>query len=203
MTKFKNLLLQNHWANFNQTWHKASLGEGDSSLFTWRATFFSKGRWMWNNENILMKFYNLLQNHWANHKSSTGWNSYVTWSPIPELCSKKSKLLAMFNLIVMNINKKCKFLRPIIRCYCVHIDSIMNKKHHGWNYTHKTTCVQYMYCTWYCLWYRELFKLCIFVCKIHACFTFFPYGIFFIVIINTCSIYEKNVLPCAHIFLDL
>ena len=28
MTKFKNLLLQNHWANFNQTWHKASLGKG-------------------------------------------------------------------------------------------------------------------------------------------------------------------------------
>ena len=27
------LLLQNHWANFNQTWHKASLGEGESSLF--------------------------------------------------------------------------------------------------------------------------------------------------------------------------
>ena len=25
----KNLLLQNHWVNFNQTWHKASLGEGD------------------------------------------------------------------------------------------------------------------------------------------------------------------------------
>ena len=25
-----HLLLQNHWANFNQTWHKASLGEGDS-----------------------------------------------------------------------------------------------------------------------------------------------------------------------------
>ena len=28
-----NLLLQNHWANFNQTWHKSSLDEGDSSLF--------------------------------------------------------------------------------------------------------------------------------------------------------------------------
>ena len=28
-----HLLLQNHWANSNQTWHKASLGEGDSSLF--------------------------------------------------------------------------------------------------------------------------------------------------------------------------
>ena len=39
-----HLLLQNHWANFNQTWHKASLGEGDSSLFKWRAPPFSKGR---------------------------------------------------------------------------------------------------------------------------------------------------------------
>ena len=28
-----HLLLQNHWANFNQTWHKASLGEGNSSFF--------------------------------------------------------------------------------------------------------------------------------------------------------------------------
>ena len=25
-----HLLLQYHWANFNQTWHKAPLGEGDS-----------------------------------------------------------------------------------------------------------------------------------------------------------------------------
>ena len=25
-----HLLLQNHWANFNQTWHKASLGSGNS-----------------------------------------------------------------------------------------------------------------------------------------------------------------------------
>ena len=38
------LLLQNHWANFNQTWHKASLGEGDSSLFKWRTKPFSIGR---------------------------------------------------------------------------------------------------------------------------------------------------------------
>jgi hypothetical protein len=29
---FKNLPLQNHWAYFNQTWHKSSLGEEDSSL---------------------------------------------------------------------------------------------------------------------------------------------------------------------------
>jgi hypothetical protein len=25
---FNNLLLQNHWANFNQIWLKSSLGEG-------------------------------------------------------------------------------------------------------------------------------------------------------------------------------
>ena len=30
--KFKNLLLQNHWANYNQTWRKASLGEEDLSF---------------------------------------------------------------------------------------------------------------------------------------------------------------------------
>ena len=34
-----HLLLKNHWANFNQTWHSVSLGEGDSSLFKWRATW--------------------------------------------------------------------------------------------------------------------------------------------------------------------
>ena len=27
-----HLLLQNHWADFNQTWYKAPLGEGNSSL---------------------------------------------------------------------------------------------------------------------------------------------------------------------------
>ena len=27
-----HLLLQSHWANFNQTWHKASLGKGDANF---------------------------------------------------------------------------------------------------------------------------------------------------------------------------
>ena len=27
-----HLLLKNHWVNFNQTWHKAFLGEGDLNL---------------------------------------------------------------------------------------------------------------------------------------------------------------------------
>lgn len=35
--------LQNHWANFNLTWHKALLGEGDSNLLKWRAHPLSRG----------------------------------------------------------------------------------------------------------------------------------------------------------------
>ena len=50
-----HLLFQKHWAKFKQTWHKASLGEGESSLFKWRAPPFSKGRSLWNSENILTK----------------------------------------------------------------------------------------------------------------------------------------------------
>ena len=33
---------QNHGTNFHQIWHKASFGEGDSSLFKWRTIQFSK-----------------------------------------------------------------------------------------------------------------------------------------------------------------
>jgi hypothetical protein len=40
---FQNFL-QNHKANFNQTWHKSSLGEGDISLLKWRRPPFPKGR---------------------------------------------------------------------------------------------------------------------------------------------------------------
>ena len=32
LTKFKNLLLQNQCANFNQTWHNLSFGEGNSNF---------------------------------------------------------------------------------------------------------------------------------------------------------------------------
>ena len=33
---FKNLFLENHWANFNQTWHNVTICERDSSFFKWR-----------------------------------------------------------------------------------------------------------------------------------------------------------------------
>ena len=36
-------LLQNHYANFIQTWHKASLGDGNLSLLKWRTKFFFQG----------------------------------------------------------------------------------------------------------------------------------------------------------------
>ena len=72
-----DVLVTDHWANSIKTWHKASLGNGDSSLFKWRATPFSKGNKLRNSENILTKFKNLLHNHWANlnqtwHKASLG-----------------------------------------------------------------------------------------------------------------------------------
>ena len=76
--KLKNLLLQNRWANFNQTWHKASLDDGDTSLFKCKAIPFSKGRSLQIDENTLRKIKNLLlQNHWANfnqirHNASLG-----------------------------------------------------------------------------------------------------------------------------------
>ena len=51
-----HLLLQNHWANFNQTWHKASLGEEDSNLFKRWAPPSSKARKLGKSKNILTKF---------------------------------------------------------------------------------------------------------------------------------------------------
>ena len=53
----KAILLQNHWANFNQTWHKASLSNGDSSLFKWRTLPFSR------EDN-----YKIVKIHWRNLK---------------------------------------------------------------------------------------------------------------------------------------
>ena len=52
--------LQNHSVNINQTCHKASCGKGNLSLFKWRATPFSKEKWLRNSENTLTTFKNLL-----------------------------------------------------------------------------------------------------------------------------------------------
>ena len=56
LMKLKNVLLQNHRANFNQTWHKSSLGKEDSNLFKCRAMLFSRGD---NYEVMKMNWWNL------------------------------------------------------------------------------------------------------------------------------------------------
>ena len=50
-------LLENHWANFNQTWQKAFLGEGDSSLFKYRSKHFLTED---NNEIVKVHFKDIL-----------------------------------------------------------------------------------------------------------------------------------------------
>ena len=57
LTKFKNVFLKNHLSNFNKTWHNAFFGEGESSLFKWRAPPFSRG------DN-----YEIAKIHWRNFK---------------------------------------------------------------------------------------------------------------------------------------
>ena len=74
------LLLQNHWANFN-TWHKASLGDWNSSLFKWRPS---------PSQNTLSIFKNLLlQNHWANFNQT--WCKVSLSEGIP-VCANKGPL---------------------------------------------------------------------------------------------------------------
>ena len=50
---FKNLLLQNHCANFNQTWYKASLGEGNLILFKWMTIPFYQGEIIKKNQKYI------------------------------------------------------------------------------------------------------------------------------------------------------
>ena len=63
LTISKNLLLKNHWTNLNQTWHKVSLCEEDSSLFKWRAQPFSKGK-QWRNSWITLTKFFYLRTTW-------------------------------------------------------------------------------------------------------------------------------------------
>ena len=71
---YKNLLLQNHCANFKQTWHNASLGDEDSSLFKWRTHLFSRGD---NNENGKI--------HWQDLKIFQIWHN-ASWVKGFQVC---------------------------------------------------------------------------------------------------------------------
>lgn len=54
-----HLLFRKHWADFNITWHKASRGEKNSSLFKWKVVFVVKGRFKIR-KTFLLFFTNLL-----------------------------------------------------------------------------------------------------------------------------------------------
>jgi hypothetical protein len=56
----KNILLQNQKANFNQTWHKSSLGKGNLNCLNKGPDPLQRGD---NRKNGVGSFKNLLQNH--------------------------------------------------------------------------------------------------------------------------------------------
>ena len=70
-----HLLFQNHWINFNQTWHKTSLSEGDSSFFKWRARPFPR-----------VENYKLAKIHWRNLKHLLLQNKQGQFQPILAQC---------------------------------------------------------------------------------------------------------------------
>ena len=56
---------------FNQTWHKAFVGKGDSSLFKCRATPFSRGR-----------YYKIAKIHWQNLKIFFSRTTGAIWTKL-------------------------------------------------------------------------------------------------------------------------
>jgi hypothetical protein len=55
-------LLQNCWTNCNQSWHKSSLGKGNSKFFIWRTTLFFKGRYNSEREKKIHWRFNTMYN---------------------------------------------------------------------------------------------------------------------------------------------
>ena len=82
-----HLLLHNHWANFNQTWHKVFLGEWDSSLFKWRTKPWANSNQTWHKAFLDKRIqvcsnegprsflwgdnYGMVKKHWRNKKKKT------------------------------------------------------------------------------------------------------------------------------------
>ena len=65
--KFKNPLLQNYWANFSQSWHKASLGEGGSSFFNEEPI---------NSHKVINVLFFSLSRLWYNHMCLLIWTVF-------------------------------------------------------------------------------------------------------------------------------
>ena len=80
LRKFINLLLQNHWARFNQNWRKASLSDKDSRSFKLGPCPFPKGDNYENSQITLIKFKNLLfQNHRTNFNQTQHKAFFSDW----------------------------------------------------------------------------------------------------------------------------
>ena len=56
LIKYKNLHLKNHWANFNHTWHKASLGVEDSRFYRYRVSN-SQELTLWDNDSFVGMYF--------------------------------------------------------------------------------------------------------------------------------------------------
>ena len=84
-TKFLNLLLLNHWANFNQTWQKVSLGKEGFSLFRWKGHTFlhceitKLQKYIYeikkSSSELLGQFYNIY-NHNFSQMNSLLWSGF-------------------------------------------------------------------------------------------------------------------------------
>ena len=73
LTKFKKLL-QKLWANLNiWIWHKASLGDGNSSLFIWRSIQFS-----WSSSGFFLLLINVMIIVWV-----YGFEMFLRWAMGP------------------------------------------------------------------------------------------------------------------------
>ena len=100
MTTFKNLLLQNYWANYNQTWHKASSSEGVSRLFNSRDNLITKwGKYI---ENLLQSQLNFGQGNFNWRSIKFPQLEDLALSQL-EIITNSKKVPTMFkNLLLLN-----------------------------------------------------------------------------------------------------
>ena len=99
--------VQNTVASFNQTWHTASMSQGTSCFFRWRASPFFKGRYL---RNTLKKFKTLLKNYWENfnqiwHKTSLdeGDSSLFKWRTMHQIQNSRRYTFCIFSMIYIHI----------------------------------------------------------------------------------------------------
>ena len=148
--KFKKLLLQNHWANFDQSCHNASLGELDSSLFKWKGPALFQGE-------IITK---LAKIHYRNLKILV---SRTTWPISTKIGTKHpwmKRIQVCFNEEPINshrVNNVFDFpslnqRHDIIICvYCLELFSQMSDVAHG-PLVNLPIMEQYCkYAKWHCL----------------------------------------------------